>query len=137
MIYREILINDAPRDVQLAFRYLNNRLFIYDSFVLATSSNDLGEIEKIESRIKKKITKPNWIRDVKSGNGIVFIIQHGSKRFKGNKTIDWAIEQTREQFDSTLAIDRFEKYEKFDVFFIGVKKLKQSENENENANQTV
>jgi hypothetical protein len=137
MIYREILINDAPRDVQLAFRYLNNRLFIYDSFVLATSSNDLGEIEKIESRIKKKITKPNWIRDVKSGNGIVFIIQHGSKRFKGNKTIDWAIEQTREQFDSTLAIDRFEKHEKFDVFFIGVKKLKQSENENENANQTV
>lgn len=137
MIYREHLLEDAPKDVQSAFRYLNHRLFIYDSFVLATSSNDLGEIEKIESRIQKKITKPNWIRDVKSGNGIVFIIQHGSKRFKVNKTIDWAIEQTRERYESILNVDFCDKHEKFDVYFIGIKKVKKPENENENANQTV
>lgn len=137
MVYREHLLEDAPKDVQTAFRFLNKHLFIYDSFVFATSETQLDEIDKYETRIQNKLTKSNWIRDVKSNTGMVFIIQHGSKRFKANKTINWAIEQLREQYGSKLNIDVFDKYEKFDVYFIGLKKGKQTETETENANQTI
>jgi hypothetical protein len=137
MIHRENLLNDAPKDVQSAFRYLNNRLFIYDSFVLATSESQLDEIKKFETRINHKLTKPNWIRDLKTNSGVVFLIQHGSKRFKTMKNVEWAIDELKLQYESTLAIDRFDKYEKFDVFFIGLKKPVETKSENEHANQTV
>jgi hypothetical protein len=137
MIYREKLLNDAPKDVQSAFRYLNNRLFIYDSFVFATSESQLDEIKKFETRINHKLTKPNWIRDLKTKSGVVFFIQHGSKRFKTMRNVEWAIDELKLKYESTLAIDRFDKYEKFDVFFIGLKKPIENKSENENANQTV
>jgi hypothetical protein len=143
MIYRESILFDAPKDVQTAFYYLNNRLFIYDSFVFATSDSQLEEIEKYEKRINHKLTKPNWIREIKSKSGVVFFIQHGSKRFKSIKHVDWAIDELKTQYDSTLLIERFDKYEKFDVFFIGLKKANtkqvenETSNENQNANQTI
>lgn len=134
MIIREPLLFDAPLDLQRAFYYLNNRLFIYDAFVFATSSNQLEHIESFQKRIESKISKPNWIRELKSSNGILFFINMGSKKMKSNKHIKWAIDEFVSKYDSTFTIDVLEKNEKFDVYFIGVKKQKQTEIENENAN---